>query len=122
MALHNLVGKDGEECARRYLEAKHYLIRDCNWHSGHRELDIVAEKDGWLVVVEVKTRTSVTYEEPWQAVNLSKIKKIVQAANHYVRRYSIDLPVRFDVLSLIKNRSGWQVEHFEDAFVPPLNN
>lgn len=56
MAKHNELGKEGENAAAEYLMSKGYSIRHRNWHSGKRELDIVAQKDGELIVVEVKTR------------------------------------------------------------------
>ena len=54
MAEHNDLGNLGEERAQAYLSSNGYHIRHCNWFFGKLELDIVAEKDGWLVIVEVK--------------------------------------------------------------------
>ena len=51
MASHNELGKEGENAAVKYLLEKGYEIRHRNWHSGHRDLDIVAQKDGELVIV-----------------------------------------------------------------------
>ena len=51
MAKHNELGKEGENAAAEYLMSKGYSIRHRNWHSGKRELDIVAQKDGELIVV-----------------------------------------------------------------------
>ena len=59
MAEHNELGKAGETAAVAYLEARGYVIRHRNWRKGHLELDIVAAKDNELIVVEVKTRSSV---------------------------------------------------------------
>ena len=68
VALHNDTGKGGEERAAEYLVTRGYVVRDVNWRNGKYELDIVAYKDGVLVVVEVKTRTSVEYMRPEEAV------------------------------------------------------
>lgn len=57
MAKRNETGKDGESVARAFLEKQGYKITHTNWHWHHYELDIVAVKDTWLVVVEVKTRS-----------------------------------------------------------------
>lgn len=54
MASHNELGKEGENAAVEYLLEKGYEIRHRDWHSGHRDLDIVAQKDGELVIVEVR--------------------------------------------------------------------
>lgn len=56
MAAHNELGKEGELLAANHLQSEGYVIRHRNWRCGHKELDIVAEKDGTLVFVEVKTR------------------------------------------------------------------
>jgi len=117
MAKHNLLGKLGEAEACAFLKKNGYLIREQNWHSSHKELDIVAERDGWLVIVEVKTRTSQQWEPPEMAVNQQKIRHIVQAAHHYVRLHQIDLPVRFDVVTVITNPESTAIEHIEDAFL-----
>lgn len=120
MAEHNEVGKLGEAAAQAHLQKKGYQILDCNWHSGHKELDIVALFEQQLIVAEVKTRSGSAYEDPWQAVDNKKIQRIVQAAHHYIKIRQIDLPVRFDILSLVRQGEGWEIEHIEDAFRAPL--
>ncbi len=55
MAAHNELGKEGELLAANHLQSEGYVIRHRNWRCGHKELDIVAEKDGTLVFVEEKT-------------------------------------------------------------------
>jgi len=54
MARHNDLGKEGEDAAAAYLINNGYIIRRRNWFFEKFELDIVAEKEGWLVVVETK--------------------------------------------------------------------
>ena len=58
MAIHNALGKAGEDAAAAYLERNGYEIRDRNWRKNHLELDIVATKDNELIIVEVKTRSN----------------------------------------------------------------
>ena len=72
MARHNDTGKQGEERARAYLLSKGYKLRETNWSCGKLELDIVAERDGVLVVVEVKTRSTDLFEHPQEAVREEK--------------------------------------------------
>jgi len=119
MAEHNKLGKEGESRAENYLIGKGHRIRERNWHSTHKELDLITEVDGWLVVVEVKTRTGRSWEAPENAVTPSKIKHIVQAAHHYIRLHRIDAQVRFDIVSVVYEQGIWAIEHFEDAFLPP---
>jgi putative endonuclease len=119
MAKHNILGKEGENVARNYLIDKGYTILEYNWHSSHKELDIIAGYEGWIVVVEVKTRTGYTYEPPEDAVNQLKINRIAKAAHHYICLYGIDEPVRFDIISVVFENGIWNIEHFEDAFLAP---
>ena len=120
MAGHNELGKSGEVAAQSFLRQKGYHILNCNWRSGHKELDIVALFENMLIVAEVKTRSGSEYEEPWQAVDRKKIRRIVQAAHHYIKLHRIDLPVRFDILSLLRQGEQWEIEHIEDAFRAPM--
>ena len=119
MAEHNALGKAGEMVAEAYLIEKGYTIRERNWYSAHKELDIIAEHEGWIIVVEVKTRTGYSWEPPEDAVNKIKINRIVKAANHYICLHQIDAPVRFDVISVVSENGHWILEHFEDAFLAP---
>lgn len=121
MATHNALGKAGEDAAAAYLEAHGYRILHRNWRKNHLELDIVARKDGLLVVVEVKTRSDNRYIEPQEAVNWQKIRRIVVAADAYLKHFGIDDPVRFDILTVVGQPGAFRIEHIEDAFYPPLS-
>jgi putative endonuclease len=118
MAAHNEFGIEGEDKAANHLIREGYTILDRNWRSGHKELDIVAEKDGTLVVLEVKTRTSNKFGNPEDAVTPRKIRNTVLAADAYIRLNRIDLPVRFDIISILSN--GDVINHIEDAFRSPV--
>lgn len=121
VAQHTVLGVEGEAAATGYLRRKGYTIRDTRWHCGHLELDIVAVKDGMLVVFEVKTRSTSEYGDPADAVSDRKIRRIVNATDGYLRYYKLDLPVRFDIISIIKQPDGrFDIEHIEDAFVSPI--
>lgn len=121
MAAHNRLGLEGEQIAANYLLSKGYAIRHRNWRSGHKELDIVAEKDNTLVIVEVKTRKDTAFGMPEEAVGNGKIRRIVSSADAYVRKYAIDLPIRFDLITIIADKEGQpDLRHIQDAFYPPL--
>ena len=68
MAKHYDLGKKGEEIAANYLAEKGYKIIARNWRFGKDEIDIIAEHDNFLVIIEVKTRSSSDYGEPEEAV------------------------------------------------------
>ena len=119
--LQSRVGREGEEAARQYLEGLGYRVLHINWRYGHYELDIVARLPDLLVVVEVKTRDQRRIMEPEDAVDKAKIRRTVAAADAYVQTFDIDLPIQFDILSLIKRSDGtYHVEHIEDAFYAPV--
>lgn len=120
MATHNALGKAGEEAATAYLEAHGYSIRHRNWRKNHLELDIVAYKNNELIIVEVKTRTNNVYIEPQEAVNWKKVRHIVVAADAYIKHFNIDLPVRFDIVTVIGKAGDFRIEHIQNAFFPPM--
>ncbi len=119
MAERNEIGKEGEALARKYLEERGYTISHTNWRWHHYELDIVAVKENELVVVEVKARAADYLVEPEKAVDAGKIRRIVAAADAYVRLFDLDLPVRFDIILLVGHKGSYQIEHIEDAFYAP---
>ncbi|MDR2854419.1 MAG: YraN family protein [Prevotellaceae bacterium] len=119
MASHNELGRRGEEIAQQYLLSKNYLIIDTNWKAGHYELDIVATKGDWLVVVEVKTRSTALFGRPEEFIDAAKMKRIGVATHHYVLAKQITSDIRFDIISIVMYANGkYKLEHLEDAFVP----
>lgn len=120
MSEHNELGKQGEEVAQAYLKRNNYKIRHCNWFFQKAELDIVAYKDEWIVVVEVKARNAFAIERPQDAVTKSKQKRIVKAADAYIQEFNIDKECRFDIISVIFHNGKAEIEHLEDAFGPLL--
>lgn len=120
MAAHNCLGQVGEKLAADYLADRGYTIRHRNWRAGRNELDIVAEKDGALVVAEVKTRRSDAFGEPYEAVDERKMRSMVTATDAYLRQFELDLNVRFDIIAIIGSEKEHRIEHIENAFYPPL--
>lgn len=122
MAIHNELGKEGEDRATAHLLAEGYAIRHRNWRCGHKELDIVAEKDRTLVVVEVKTRRNSAFGAPEEALSPDKLSRIIDSTDAYLRMYAIDLPVRFDVISIVTDDNGQiSLKHITDAFRPTVS-
>lgn len=120
MALHNKLGQEGETAAVNYLKDNNYQILHVNWRYGHLELDIVAQKEDELVIVEVKTRSG-NWDSPESAVTKTKISRIISATNCYIHFFDIDLSIRFDIICITGNHPLFQIEHIEDAFYPPMN-
>lgn len=120
MSKHYDLGKKGEETAANYLAAKGYRIIERNWRFGKDEIDIIAEYDNFLVVVEVKTRSTSYYGNPEEAVDEQKQGFLIRAANEYVLQKEIDLEVRFDIFSIVIESGKQTINHIEDAFYPTL--
>jgi len=121
MADHNDLGKKGEEAAARYLQQNGYSIIERNWVNEKYEIDIIAQNEEFIIFVEVKTRSSDYWENPEEAVSKGKIKRIVEAADFYLREKDIDLPARFDVIAMIWTGNKFEIDHIDDAFLAPVN-
>lgn len=116
MAEHNETGSKGEELATIFLKEKGYTILETNWRFKNLEADIIATIDKTLVVAEVKTRRSNYFGEPESFVNKQKQRNLIKAANEYVQSKSINLEVRFDIISIIIGSNKSVVNHITDAF------
>ena len=120
MADHNELGRKGEEAAVKYLVSKGHRIVAQNWRFHGYEVDIISEDGAYIVFVEVKTRTSVLWGNPEDFVGKQRMRRMIQAAGIYLKANAIDKPARFDVVALVWNSKGMDIEHIEDAFLPFL--
>jgi putative endonuclease len=117
MAIHNELGKKGEDLSVEFLQKKGYKILDKNWRFKKAEVDIIALKNNTLAVVEVKTRSTDYFGNPQDFVTPKKIKLLVEAINEYVISKKLDVEVRFDIIAILKNKSTFEIEHLKDAFL-----
>lgn len=115
------LGQKGEALAVEHLRSIGYEILELNWHSYHLEIDIIARDGNELVIVEVKARGTDSYEHPSEAVSNKKIRFLINAAEAYIQEKDINFDTRFDVISIIFFGKGFELEHFKDAFYPPVN-
>lgn len=116
MAEHNDLGKLGEEMAMAFLEKNGYVILECNWVYQKAEIDIIAQKENILAIVEVKTRSTIDFGLPQDFVKPKKIQLLVKAVNEYVITNDLDLEIRFDIIAINKEGKQFVIEHIEDAF------
>jgi putative endonuclease len=114
------LGKAGEDIAAEYLKKKGYRILERNWRFGKNEIDIIARDGNFIVIAEVKTRSSSFFAEPEMAVTRDKQRILVRSANAYVRYKRLNLEVRFDVIAIILSEEGEQINHIPDAFYATL--
>jgi putative endonuclease len=116
MAEHNNLGKIGEKLAVEYLQKNGYEILETNWIFQKAEIDIIAQKENILAIVEVKTRSSIDFGLPQDFVKPNKIQLLVKAVNEYVITNELDIEVRFDIIAIHKDRNEFKLEHIEEAF------
>ena len=116
MADHNDLGKLGEEMAVEFLEKEGYEIIETNWRFQKAEVDIIAKKDNILAIIEVKTRSSLSFGLPQEFVKPKKIQLLVKAVNEYVIRNNLEVEVRFDIIALHLEGKSLVIEHLVDAF------
>lgn len=110
------LGLLGEQIAQRHLLKLGYTLRTTNYRFARNEIDIVAETDDRIVVVEVKTRQTAEIGEPWMAVTRRKQRQIITVADHYIQSRDISKEVRFDIISIVHNQYRTKLEHIVDAF------
>lgn len=116
MAEHNDLGKLGEDLSVDFLQKKGYTILETNWVFQKAEIDIIAQIENTLVIVEVKTRSSIDFGSPQDFVKPSKIQLLVKATNQYVISNDLDLEIRFDIIAISKKGKKFEIEHLENAF------
>lgn len=108
-------GIEGENLAAAFLKEKGYRIIQRNYRYKHAEIDLIVEKDDWLIFVEVKTRTSVSFGYPEEFVDEKKINKILEGADQYLFETNWNGHVRYDIVSIKLGNGAPQIDHFEDA-------
>ena len=113
-----LQGFAGEDMAANLLLQKGYRILERNWRCGHLEVDIIAEDDDYLVIVEVKTRKSVVFGTPEVFVDTSKQRHLIRAAMCYAKFKEVTKEIRFDIISVVNSPECQEINHIENAFKP----
>lgn len=109
------LGDQGEALACDYLQKKGYRIREKQWRSKVGEIDIIAEKHGVFVFIEVKTRQSSAFGYPEEAVTEKKRQHLMHTAELYCQLQRIERPRRIDVVAVIIGANKVPIfEHFED--------
>lgn len=110
------LGHKGEDIAASYLKKKGYKILHRNYKTPLGEADIIAKEKNIIVFIEVKARSSDAFGQPFEAVNYRKQEKLKKIALYYLKHNKIELPVRFDVISIISKDGKNEVKHMAEAF------
>lgn len=114
------IGNMGERYAAGYLTRHRYKIKEKNYRKNYGEIDIIAEKDGIIIFVEVKTRHSKSMTQPFEAVDRRKQEKIIKTAASYIYEKGLDCDCRFDVCEVYVDRESLKlrkINYYENAFI-----
>ncbi len=110
------IGAQQENVAAAYLQKKGYRILETNYRCRYGELDLIAFKEGVLVIAEVKYRKYGGCGHPAEAVDRHKRRQICKVTLDYIMRHRFydGKPCRFDVIAI---QGNGRITHIEDAFM-----
>ncbi|HKW73080.1 MAG TPA: YraN family protein [Candidatus Dormibacteraeota bacterium] len=112
------LGRAGERAAADLLRAHGYTVVGAGFTARRGELDLICRRGGELVIVEVKTRTSLQFGTPIEAVNARKRRSLMAAAAEYRALAEWRGPIRFSVVGLTaRPGGGFDAELVQDPFV-----
>ncbi len=114
------LGKQGEDLAAQHLKKMGLTILARNYRQKTGEIDIIARDKNCLVFVEVKTRKSLRFGQPFEAVTQKKQAQLSKVALDYLSRNKLlDQSARFDVISILLPDNGKvAIEHLPNCFEP----
>lgn len=112
------LGGRGEEAAASYLISKKYAILARQYRCRAGEIDLVARDGDTIVFAEVKTRRSLRFGLPSEAVDRRKRQRMMRSAAWYMTSMALpaDTPCRFDVIEVYAEPERWRIRHYESAF------
>lgn len=112
MARKDELGRSGEQLAVDHITALGWRIIDRNWRCRHGELDIVASDGVTTIVIEVKTRSSLDYGHPLDAITPRKLARLRRLAGEWCStQEGLPRHLRIDVIGVIAGRDGVSIEH-----------
>ncbi len=113
-----LTGQLAENLSGEFLQQQGLCILEKNYRCKAGELDIIAKHHDSIVFVEVRFRKNIAFGNPLETVTLSKKKKLIKAALHYLQRNKnhAKKPCRFDVISVTIRQNQYQYEWVQHAF------
>jgi putative endonuclease len=116
------IGIKGERIAVKQKRKSGYRIIECNWRFSRAEIDIIAEKNNWLIFCEVKTRSGVFHGTPDLSVGRHKQRMLIDAAIVYMDKKQFSGEFSFDIIAIVfKTDEEYSIRHFKDAFFPGLD-
>jgi putative endonuclease len=116
------LGELGERIAERWLRRRGWRVLQRRFRNGHRDIDLVVERDGTVAFVEVKARRGQAFGDPVEAVNWSKQKELVRSACVWIDRHGRPSEsYRFDVVGILVEGERVRIRHVPNAFGLPIS-
>lgn len=113
-------GRMGELIASSYLKKNGFKILKTNFRYKKTEVDIIAEKEGKIHFIEVKTRSSILKGKPYEAVNRRKVFHLLKTASFFLlknekKRNRLSL----DVISILLDpaKGSYAIDHFQNIHI-----
>jgi len=101
------LGRFGEVVAEVFLRRQGYEIVERNWRYRQGEIDLVARQGGDWVIVEVRTRRSMTCGTPEESLTVTKQRRLLRAATAFFQERELeDVPWRIDLVAVEVDRAG----------------
>jgi putative endonuclease len=111
-------GLQGERVAEKWLQSRGWKVLQRRYRSGHRDIDLVAQREDLVVFVEVKARMGSDFGDPVEAVNWKKRGELVRSACTWIDRHGRPGEVyRFDIIGVLVAGDRVRVRHVENAFL-----
>ena len=107
-------GNIGEDLAAEFLVKKGFKVVARNYRWRKAEIDLIVQRENWLIFVEVKTRSSNAWGEPESFVGDLQRRLIYDAAEEYIFSKDWQGNIRFDIVS-VKPGTPPEIVHLEDA-------
>ena len=106
----------GRSHSRSTFNQKKYCILEKNFRYRKSEIDLIVRQNNLVIAVEIKTRSSSFFGAPASFLKYKQQQRIVEALDYYIRQNNLEVEVRFDTISIVKTKEGFEVEHIENAF------
>ena len=118
MAAKDDLGRRGEELAATYLSELGHIVLERNWRCPLGEVDLITRDGEVTVFVEVKTRSSLAYGHPFEAITGRKLARLRKLAGEWCAlQTSRPGPIRIDAVSVIApNGQTPDIEHLRRVF------
>lgn len=108
-------GSDAEQRTAIFLQQQNLVLLVRNYRCRFGEIDLIMRDGDTVVFVEVRMRTNLYYGGAAASITPTKQHKLVCTAQHYLAKYEVDSPCRFDAILISSNKNS-EIEWIKNAF------